>query len=196
MFTENIKFHRTNRGFSQEKLAEVADVSLRTIQRLESGDTEPRGDTVTRIAQALDISPGDLLQYKKKEDMSYIKGLQISAFSFLLFPILGVLIPFILWITKRDQIDGVEYSGKEIINFQITWNLVLFSGLLCYLIWVRYSFSFVTEVSLSISQTYMIVFYSIVGGLYLYNLVITAINVFRVWNSLPVWFKPSLKLMK
>jgi transcriptional regulator with XRE-family HTH domain len=63
MFTENIKFHRSNRGFSQEKLAEAADVSLRTIQRLESGETEPRGDTVARIAKALDIPPGDLLQF-------------------------------------------------------------------------------------------------------------------------------------
>ncbi|TVQ13838.1 MAG: XRE family transcriptional regulator [Balneolaceae bacterium] len=62
MFTENIKYHRSNRGFSQEKLAEAADVSLRTIQRLESGETEPRGDTVIRIAKALDIPPGDLLQ--------------------------------------------------------------------------------------------------------------------------------------
>lgn len=196
MFTENLKFHRSNRGYSQEKLAEVADVSLRTIQRLESGDTEPRGDTVTRIAQALDVAPGELLQCEKKKDTSYQKGLQISAFSFLLFPLLGVLLPFILWITKRDQIEGVDYSGKEIINFQITWNLALFSGLLCYLIWVRYSFSYVTEVSLSISQAYMILFYSIVGVLYLYNLAITALNYFRVRNNLPVWFKPSLRLLK
>jgi DNA-binding XRE family transcriptional regulator len=34
MFTENLNFHRASRGLSQEKLAESADVSLRTIQRL------------------------------------------------------------------------------------------------------------------------------------------------------------------
>jgi uncharacterized Tic20 family protein len=196
MFTENIKYHRSNRGFSQEKLAEAADVSLRTIQRLESGDTEPRGDTVIRIAKALDIPPGDLLQYKKKEDRSFLKALHISAFSFLLFPLVGVLLPFILWITKKDQIDGVEHSGKQIINFQITWNLLLFTGLLGHIVWYRYSFSFATEISLSVVQSYYIVLYSIIGVLYSYNLFITSVNVFRAWNGLTGWFKPSIKLIK
>lgn len=196
MFTENLKFHRASRGLSQEKLAESADVNLRTIQRLESGDTEPRGDTLIRIAKALDISPGDLHQYKKEEDRSYIEALHISAFSFLLFPLLGVLLPFILWITKKDQIERVDYEGKQIVNFQITWNLLLFTGLMGYLIWFRYSFSQVTEISLSLAQSYMVLLYSLIGVLYLYNLLVTSVNVFRVWKYESGWFKLSVKLMK
>lgn len=196
MFTENIKYHRVSRGLSQEKLAEAADVSLRTIQRLESGDSEPRGDTVIRIAKALDISPGDLLQYRKEVDRSYLKALHSSAFSFLLFPLLGVLLPFILWITKKDQIDGVDNHGKQIINFQITWNLLLFTGLTGYLIWFNYSWSFVTEISLSVAQTYYFVLYSIIGVLYVYNLLITSVNLIRVWKYQSSWFKPSIKLIR
>lgn len=177
-------------------MAEAADVSLRTIQRLESGDTEPRGDTVIRIAKALGVSPGDLLQYKKEADNGYLKALHISAFSFLLFPLLGVLLPFILWITKKDQFDGVDNHGKQIINFQITWNLLLFTGLVGYLIWFQYSWSFVTEISLSVAQSYYFVLYSIIGSLYLYNLLITSVNLIRVWKYQSTWFKPSLKLIR
>ncbi|MEX2633680.1 MAG: helix-turn-helix domain-containing protein [Balneolales bacterium] len=191
-----MKYHRASQGLSQEKLAEAADVSLRTIQRLESGDTEPRGDTVIRIAKALGVSPGDLLQYKKEADNGYLKALHISAFSFLLFPLLGVLLPFILWITKKDQFDGVDNHGKQIINFQITWNLLLFTGLVGYLIWFQYSWSFVTEISLSVAQSYYFVLYSIIGSLYLYNLLITSVNLIRVWKYQSTWFKPSLKLIR
>jgi uncharacterized Tic20 family protein len=106
----------------------------------------------------------------------------MSAFSFLLFPLLGALLPFILWITKKDQIDRVDYDGKQIINFQITWNLLLFTGFVGYLIWLQFSFSQVTEISLSLAQSYMVVLYSIIGVLYLYNLLITSVNVFRVWR--------------
>ncbi|HAC16024.1 MAG TPA: DNA-binding protein [Bacteroidetes bacterium] len=196
MFTENLKFHRINGGLSQEKLAELADVSLRTIQRLENGDTEPRGDTVIRLAQALDISPADLLQYKKKEDRSYLKALNMSAFSFLLFPLMGVILPFILWITKRDQIQGVDHLGKQIINFQITWNLVLFTGLLCYQLWYRLSISTINEISISISQNYMMVFYGIIGVIYLYNILISLYNMIRVWQNQSTWFNPAFRLMK
>ncbi|MFA5668229.1 MAG: helix-turn-helix domain-containing protein [Balneolaceae bacterium] len=196
MFTENIKHHRISRGLSQEKLAEIADVSLRTIQRLESGESEPRGDTVIRIAKALDIAPGDLLQYKKEEDRTYLKTLHISAFSFLLFPLLGILLPFFLWITKKDQIDKVDCHGKQIINFQITWSLLLFTSLIGYLIWFRYSFSFVTEISLTVAQSYMVALYSIIGVLYLYNLFVTSVNLLRVWKNKTGWFKPSIKFIR
>tara|TARA_R110002096_G_scaffold434442_1_gene655970 strand:+ start:3606 stop:4196 length:591 start_codon:yes stop_codon:yes gene_type:complete len=195
MFTENLKQHRVSRGLSQEKLADIADVSLRTIQRLESGESEPRGDTVIRIAKALDIPPGDLLQYKKMEDRSYLKALHISAFSFLLFPLLGVLLPFFLWITKKDQIDGVDCNGKQIVNFQITWSLLLFTSLIGYFIWFRYSFSFVTEISFSVAQSYMFVLYSIVGVLYLYNLIISSVSLIRVWRNQSGWFKPTIKFV-
>ena len=196
MFTENLKQHRVSRGLSQEKLAEIADISLRTIQRLESGESEPRGDTVIRIAKALEISPGDLLQYKKEEDRSYLKAVHISSYSFLLFPLLGVLLPFFLWITKKDQIDRVDCNGKQIINFQITWSLLLFTSLIVYLIWFRYSFSFVTEITFSVAQSYMFGLYSIIGALYLYNLIISSINLLRVWRNKSGWFKPAIKFIR
>jgi transcriptional regulator with XRE-family HTH domain len=46
---------RKSKGYSQELLAEQSGVSLRTIQRVEQGETVPRGHTVQALASALDV---------------------------------------------------------------------------------------------------------------------------------------------
>ena len=46
---------RKSKGYSQELLAEQSGVSLRTIQRVEQGETVPRGHTVQALATALDV---------------------------------------------------------------------------------------------------------------------------------------------
>lgn len=47
---------RKSKGFSQELLAEQSGVSLRTIQRVEQGETVPRGHTMQALATALAVS--------------------------------------------------------------------------------------------------------------------------------------------
>ncbi|QIX63304.1 helix-turn-helix transcriptional regulator [Hymenobacter sp. BT18] len=51
---------RKSKGFSQEMLAEQAGVGLRTIQRVEQGETIPRGHTLQALATALGVSLEDL----------------------------------------------------------------------------------------------------------------------------------------
>ncbi|MFC7670020.1 helix-turn-helix domain-containing protein [Hymenobacter humi] len=46
---------RKSKGYSQELLAEQSGVSLRTIQRVEQGETVPRGHTMQALATALDV---------------------------------------------------------------------------------------------------------------------------------------------
>jgi len=58
----NTKKFRKAKGFSQDKLSKLADVSFHTITKIESGDTpNPTIDTVQKIAQALDVGVDDLL---------------------------------------------------------------------------------------------------------------------------------------
>src|SRR5262245_36317283 len=52
---KRIKEIRIKRGLSQEQLAEASKVNLRTIQRIESDETTPRGSTRRLIFDALDI---------------------------------------------------------------------------------------------------------------------------------------------
>jgi len=51
-----IKELRESKRLSQEELSEKAGVSLRTIQRMENGESAPRGSTLRNIASSLDVS--------------------------------------------------------------------------------------------------------------------------------------------
>lgn len=51
-----IKELRESKGLSQEELGEKSGVSLRTIQRMENGESVPRGSTLRTITSSLDVS--------------------------------------------------------------------------------------------------------------------------------------------
>ncbi len=56
-----LKELRRLRGMSQEYLAEESRVGLRTIQRIENNESTPTGETIKRIANALDVKLGELI---------------------------------------------------------------------------------------------------------------------------------------
>ena len=59
----NFKKLRAQKGYSLEKVARLADLSLNTIVRLESGTNKnPTIETLTKIAHALDVSVDDLIK--------------------------------------------------------------------------------------------------------------------------------------
>jgi hypothetical protein len=40
----------------------------------------------------------------------------------------GLIVPLIIWLTKKDEVDGMDEHGKSIINFQLTmWLIALVS---------------------------------------------------------------------
>jgi len=45
---------------------------LRTIQRIEGGETEARGDTLQRLARALDVTPNELIDWTENEDKGFL----------------------------------------------------------------------------------------------------------------------------
>ena len=52
---------RTDADLSQAKLAEIAGVDRKTINRIENGHFSPALDTIVRLSVALDITPSALL---------------------------------------------------------------------------------------------------------------------------------------
>lgn len=59
----NMKKYRDKLGISQDKLSKIADVTLHTITKIESGATpDPRIETLRKIAAALDVKVDDLLK--------------------------------------------------------------------------------------------------------------------------------------
>jgi transcriptional regulator with XRE-family HTH domain len=192
MISEKLKQARTQKGFSQEKLATESGLSLRTVQRVENAETDPQGDTLMRLARALDMTPDDLLEWDQKEDTAYLAIMNISALSFLLFPLLGVILPLILWVTKKDEIKRVGHVGKQIINFQITWVIVFFAAVILNIVWMYYSMMELRFISpTSISRFYLLFTVSI-AILYGYNIIVTGINVFRASKEQEQWYHPQI----
>lgn len=59
----NLKKIRAEKGYSLEKVARLADLSLNTIVKIENGvNQNPTIDTLSNIAKALEIKLDDLIQ--------------------------------------------------------------------------------------------------------------------------------------
>jgi transcriptional regulator with XRE-family HTH domain len=120
---------RKRKGLTQEELSDLAKINLRTLQRIEKGETVPRGNTLKMLCSVLEINLEDILDYGKTEDNKYIRYFHLSVLTFIFIPLGNIIIPLILWITKRDKIIGLNEQGADLLNFQILWTL-LFSGLM------------------------------------------------------------------
>ncbi len=59
-----IRLERMKRDISQEKLAEMANVSIRTISDIERGITDIRYTNLLQIAEAFDLTLPELLNFK------------------------------------------------------------------------------------------------------------------------------------
>jgi transcriptional regulator with XRE-family HTH domain len=185
-----IREYRLQSGFSQEELAERTQLSTRTIQRIENGETQPRGDSLKRVAEVLGVTIEDLQPSLSvgqasapllKTDRSYLTLLTLSPLAVLLFPLLGLAAPLTLWLMKRETIADVQEVGRQIVNFQITWLLVLAVGTA--LFW--YQPFFHTEVDWLLSPLqYAYLLYA----LYAWNIFRTIVNMIRVGRSKPVMF--------
>lgn len=60
---DNIKKIRQERGISQDRLSKLADLSLNTVVNVETGGSaNPTIETLTRIANALEVKVDDLIK--------------------------------------------------------------------------------------------------------------------------------------
>jgi uncharacterized Tic20 family protein len=109
---------RQQKGLTQERLAEYCEVSARTIQRIESGEVEPRAFTRNSLSNILEFDLG-------KENTDYqsfwLALLHLSSV------VCVVFIPLLLWSWKKDQSYKIDRQGREVMNFQITIMLILFA---------------------------------------------------------------------
>lgn len=59
-----IKYERTKKGISQEELAELSGLSVRTISALEIGSSNIRFTNLYSIVKALNLNLGDFSDFK------------------------------------------------------------------------------------------------------------------------------------
>ena len=184
---QRIKELRKQKGMSQEYLAEESGLSLRTIQRIENGETNPTGESLKRLSNALNVNPDELIDWSVKVDKRYLTFLNLSALTFLFFPLLGILIPFILWTARKGKIKNINKLGKDLINFEITWTLLLFSFPFLWLL--------LAKIGLLKNLTLSIIFI-IVGVMYFINFIFILLNTLRISNENDVNYNPKFKFLR
>ena len=118
-----IKELRLQKGLSQEELSELSKISLRTIQRIEKNTNTPSGKSLNLICNALQVNLEDLMEYGKKEDKGFLTLFHASVLSFMFLPLGNIIVPLILWVTKKDEIVGLKEIGASLLNFQILWTV-------------------------------------------------------------------------
>ncbi len=140
---------RKSKGLTQEELAELSKVNLRTIQRLENNENEPRGKTLQLICEVLNLEIEEVKNIdsnskQKKLGTSLVNGFFLLVLNFTLMGIFGYLtldseanlnsrlggillsffLPlFIVWNTK--QMNGLERMLKFGIGFILYIILIL-----------------------------------------------------------------------
>jgi transcriptional regulator with XRE-family HTH domain len=187
--SKRVKELRKQNGLTQEQLAENSGLSLRTIQRVENNETVPRGDSLKRLARALATTPDEIIDWQVTEDKGYLTLMCLSAMGFLFFPILGVIIPLIFWILKKDKLKKVNELGKSIMNFEITWCIIFFS---CFILMFFGFFSGFT----TLSPKSILLFYIPLIILYFYNFAVILINSIRIYKEQKFRFVPAFRIFK
>lgn len=182
-----IKELRKQKGMSQELLAEESGLSLRTIQRIENGETNPTGESLKRLSNALFVNPDELIDWSIKEDKRYLTFLNLSALTFLFFPLLGILIPFILWTSRKGKIKNINKLGKDLINFEITWTLLLF--------FIPFLWFLMAKTGLIDNLTLNIIFI-VIGLMYFINLIFILLNTLRISNENDIIYNPKIKFLR
>jgi uncharacterized Tic20 family protein len=109
---------RQQKGLTQEQLAERCEVSARTIQRIESGEVDPRVYTLHCLGEVLEFDFG-------ADDTS---GENVWLTLMHLSSILCILIiPLLTWSWKKNKSYKIDQQGRQVLNFQITMTLMLFA---------------------------------------------------------------------
>lgn len=68
---------------------------------------------------------------------SWCIGLHLAGLSGFLLPIVlaHILVPLTVWLIKRAESEEIDATGKEVLNFQISYTLYLIvAGMLCFVL--------------------------------------------------------------
>jgi transcriptional regulator with XRE-family HTH domain len=134
---------RKKKGLTQEQLADLTGVTVRTIQRIESGQSTPRSYTLKTIATALDINFEELITTatnnndsvsnfpqsstlaKDENGKHFLELVCLSCFSYLCVPFVHFLIPSYLLKKSKEQNPEIIAFARKLIRVQLYWKFSL-----------------------------------------------------------------------
>ena len=144
---EIINKKRKVKGFSQERLAELSNINLRTIQRIESNENEPRGKTLSLICNVLEINIETLIEnttLSKPLKEKIINWIFLIAFNFLLMTIFGFLL-------LDSNANWNSRLGGLLLSFLIPMTIVYFTKKMSsFERMIKFGFGFIIYIILSV----------------------------------------------
>jgi len=173
-----VQFFREKNNLTQGELAKKSKLSLRTIQRIENGNTL-KGFTLKSLANALEIEPKNLLN--KKIDLEKIKIINISTLSFFIIPFGNIILPAIL--TFKSKNKKTKSIGKDILSIQIIWTITT-----CILLIISPFIQRWLLINIPLLIVVLIILICI-------NIFITFINARSITNKSELQIKPKYKLL-
>ena len=118
-----LTYQRKLKGYSQQELAQRTSVTVRTIQRIESGTVTPHLQTIKLLAAALEIEVDQLMDLEdpKKESIQqkWLLLMHGAPLVGMAIPFLNVLIPLFLWIHKREDNEIYDVHGRALSTFTL-----------------------------------------------------------------------------
>jgi uncharacterized Tic20 family protein len=180
---------RKEKGLTQEQLAEICEVTPRTIQRIESGEVEPRAFTRNSLSNMLEF---DLGQNDISNERFWLAVLHLSS----IFCI--VLIPLLIWSWMKNKSYQIDKHGRQVMNFQITITIVLLAGGFCLLVGLPAALILLEQgvgnLNLMVTITLFSIFPMILIGLFTFYQGI--VNTTRVLNENPTRYPLSIRFVK
>lgn len=132
-----LKVLREQKYLTQEELSEKSGISVRTIQRIETGK-EPKGFTLRALSKVLEIQENELLFKESKKEIteiiedkkeqtqvvlinySVLKIINLSSIPFIILPPLNIIVPLVLMFTMNQK----NSLAKQLISVQILWTII------------------------------------------------------------------------
>ena len=101
---DNIRNYREMRGFTQEKLAELSNISEKHLSKIERGKINIKIDTLVNIATALSVSVDKLLS----ETSAYVKPNYISQITYHLSKLSREDQERLLWHLEQNNVFEIK----------------------------------------------------------------------------------------
>jgi transcriptional regulator with XRE-family HTH domain len=114
---------RKLKGLTQEQLAEQAKVNLRTIQRIEANETNPRSSTLKLICDVLDLNPDQMVHMEKSGNAGKIGVLLFNGFFLLVLNF--VMMAIFGYLTLDSNANWNSRLGALLLSFFIPYFVVL-----------------------------------------------------------------------
>ncbi|MEQ8422077.1 helix-turn-helix domain-containing protein [Arenibacter sp. NBRC 103722] len=121
LIAKKISETRKSKGLTQEELAERSKINLRTIQRIENSESEPRGKTLNLICDVLQIDITELISAEESRTNNI--GTKITN-GFFLLALNMVLMGIIGYLTLDSNANLNSKFGGVMLSFFLPYCIV------------------------------------------------------------------------